>query len=362
MSEQRNRFIPQVAFHPGRTLADKLEEIGMGPKEFAVRTGKPEKTVIAVMKGDSAITPEMAVLFEQVLHIPAHFWINKQGHYDEFVARQAFQEKLDESSTWAQQFPYQKMAELGWVPLEKHLPAKAQALLTFFSFSSYRAWEDYFMQPKLKVSFRISLAHAKAPHAISAWLRKGELQAEQLVVGTYNEKKLLHSLSQLKALMAEHPKDLFAQIQHICADAGVKVVHTPCLPKAPMHGCARWIKDTPLIQLTGRYKRNDIFWFTLFHEIGHIVLHGKKDIFLENLDYEGLDEKKEKEANKFAIKWTFSEKEEQELLDYGVFTLNDIVLWARSLKIHPAIIVGRLRHIGVVPNHYGAELIEAVEF
>jgi addiction module HigA family antidote len=89
MPALQNQYNPQIAFHPGRTLADKLEELGMDPLEFAVRTGKPEKTIIAVLKGASSITPEMAVLFEQVLHISAHFWLNKQRNYDEFLARPA---------------------------------------------------------------------------------------------------------------------------------------------------------------------------------------------------------------------------------------------------------------------------------
>jgi HTH-type transcriptional regulator / antitoxin HigA len=83
-----NQYIPQVAFHPGETLSEKLDELGMGPKEFAVRTGKPEKTIIAIIKGKSSITAEMAVQFEHVLKIPAHFWLNIQRSHDEFVARE----------------------------------------------------------------------------------------------------------------------------------------------------------------------------------------------------------------------------------------------------------------------------------
>lgn len=82
-----NEFYTDIAFHPGETLAEKLEELKMGPKEFAIRTGKPEKTIIAILKGDSSITPEMAVLFESVLKIPANFWIKRQYSFDEYKAR-----------------------------------------------------------------------------------------------------------------------------------------------------------------------------------------------------------------------------------------------------------------------------------
>lgn len=59
----------------------------MSRKEFALRTGKPEKTIIAVLKEESSITPEMAILFENVTKIPAGFWIRKQARYSEYIAR-----------------------------------------------------------------------------------------------------------------------------------------------------------------------------------------------------------------------------------------------------------------------------------
>ena len=104
-----NQYFPQVAFHPGETLSEKLDELGMGPKEFAVRTGKPEKTIIAIIKGKSSITAEMAVQFENVLKIPAHFWLIIQRNYDEFVAREERKTILKESIGWAKLFPITEM-------------------------------------------------------------------------------------------------------------------------------------------------------------------------------------------------------------------------------------------------------------
>src|SRR5690606_21676198 len=151
------------------------------------------------------------------------------------------------------------------------------------------AWEDYYLNQQLKVAFRISLAQTKEPYAISAWLRQGELQATELEANDYSEKKFKEALPQIKSIMATHPDGFFNQLQSICLEAGVKVVHTPCISKAPISGSTRWLNDTPFIQLTGRYNRNDSFWFTFFHEAGHILLHGKKDIFLEKIEYSDKD-------------------------------------------------------------------------
>ena len=121
----------------------------------------------------------------------------------------------------------------------------------------------------------------------------------------------------MKSLCAEQPADFAVALQHLCAKAGVKLVYTPCLPKAPINGSTRWINDVPCIQMTGRHKRNDIFWFTFFHELGHILLHGKKDIFLEDVEYADKQREKEEEADAFSSRILLSQTEENEISGQG---------------------------------------------
>ncbi|HEX6847101.1 MAG TPA: ImmA/IrrE family metallo-endopeptidase, partial [Chitinophagaceae bacterium] len=346
--ETANQYYPQSRPHPGDTLAEKLGEMSMGPKEFALRTGKPEKTITAVLNGESSITSDMAVQFEAVTKIPAHFWINHQKAYDEYIAREKRQAVIEEAVEWARQFPIRDMINKKWLPDTSTIHEKTAALLSFFGFANHIAWDDYYCKQELKVAFRISLANTNEPYAISAWLRKGELQAAELNSKEYTDKKFKETLTEVKSLMADHPNNFFQKLQTLCLDAGVKVVHTPTLPKAPICGCTRWLSDTPLIQLTGRYKRNDSFWFTFFHEAGHILLHGKKDIFLEKVEYLDKDKIKEKEADEFACEWTLTEKEEQEILDAAPLDEEDIRRFAKKFTTLPAIIIGRLQHKGYI--------------
>jgi addiction module HigA family antidote len=311
---KENQYFPQSVPHPGETLEEKLEEMQMGPKEFALRTGKPEKTIIAVLKGESSITPDMAVQFESITRIPAHFWMNHQRGYDEYMARVKRKIVIQDAVAWAKQFPLADMIKKGWLPKVTTIQEKTMELLAFFGFSNHTAWEDYFYNQELKVAFRISLAKTEEPYAISAWLRKGELQAAALKAKEYSDKKFKDALPEIKSILTNHPDGFFPQLQSICLEAGVKVVQTPSINKAPINGATRWLKDTPFIQLTDRYKRNDVFWFTFFHEAGHILLHGKKDIFLEQVTYSDKDPIKEKQADDFAVKWTFSAAKETEIL------------------------------------------------
>ncbi len=359
--EKQNQYFPQSRPHPGSTLEEKLEEIRMGPKEFAFRTGKPEKTITAILKGNSSITPDMAVQFESVLKIPAHFWLNSQRNYDEYIARERRKEIIVKAVEWAKKFPIAQMVKLNWLSILPSKPEMASQLMSFFGVASPKAWEDYYYNQQLKVAFRISLKYTKEPYAISAWLRKGEISAQQVKSNAYTEKSFKDTLPQIKTLMAKHPADFFKQLQALCNNAGVKVIFTPCLQKAPINGATRWLGDMPVIQLTGRHKRNDIFWFSFFHEAGHILLHGKKDIFLEDFEYKEKDLSKEAEADDFAVKWTFSKEEEEELRENFPVTEAKILSYAKKINTHPALIFGRLQHNKDIQYSVGKQFFQAVE-
>lgn len=356
-----SKFIPAVAFHPGVTLAEKLKEIDMSIKEFALRASKPEKTIHAVIKGESSVTSDMAVAFESVTRIPAHFWLNKQRNYDEYQARTRKETMIAEACEWVKCFPYSQMMRLGWIEIAKTPQEKAKALLAFFQMSSVKAWEDYYLNQKLKIAFRISLAHTSDPHSISAWLRQGELQAAEMRAPEYSDAKLKELIPQLKTVMVSQPSDFSSKVRELCTEAGVKLVYTPCLLKAPVGGSTRWINGTPCIQISGRHKRYDIFWFTLFHEIGHILLHGKKDIFLENDCHTEDEQKKEDEANLFSSNILLSKEDEDKIIRNGVYTHEAIREYADRFNTHPSIIVGRLQHHKIIPHSKNSDMLIPVD-
>ncbi len=356
-----NEYYPQEVLHPCETLKEKLEEMGMSQKEFALRTGKPEKTIIAVLKGESSITSEMAVMFENINRIPAHFWLNKQAQFNEYKARLKRKLDVEKAEEWTKSFPYAEMVKNNWVPKTRKLEEKTINLFEYFAVSTDEAWENLYMKSKLKVAAYTSLAHTHEPHAISAWLRHGELQARQIETSDYSKKEFLKVLPQIKGIMVNHPHDFFKQLQELCKTAGVKVFYTPKMPKAPISGSTRWIRDTPVIQLSARYRQNDRFWFTFFHEAGHIILHGKKYISLEGIDFSEADPKKEQQAHDFAEDWTFSKEQEHEVIDAAPLNETDIISFAKKFNTHPAMIIGRLHHKKLVHFSVGRKFIEPID-
>lgn len=350
--------------HPGEDLQEWLDERHMSIKEFAIKSGKPEKTIIAVTKGHSSITPDMAIAFEMVSGVPASYWLNRQRGYDEFEARKKRESVLHIASDWARQFPYSAMTKLGWVPDTRSSTERAQNLLLFFGLTSPEAWENYYLRSTLPTAFRISLKHSHNPAAISAWLRKGESDAGDLHCAEFDKVKLRAALPWFKGLMANPPKDWFIQLQEACLECGVKLVHTPCLPKAPVNGAVRHVGSAALIQISGRQNRYDIFWFTFFHEVGHLLLHGTKDIFIDGDEVGNVGgvADKEREADDFAVRWTLSVEEEEQLMSTVKIEQGYLNRISRKLGTHPSIIVGRMHHTGRLHPSRGRDFLKTLEF
>jgi Zn-dependent peptidase ImmA (M78 family) len=154
-------------------------------------------------------------------------------------------------------------------------------------------------------------------------------------------------------------------IQEICANAGVAVVLLPELKNTGISGCAKWLSDKrALIGMTLRYKRDDQFWFTLFHELGHILLHRNKRSFVvdnaaENLGDRVIDpemQQYEMEASRFAADTLSPPHFLADFLQKRVFTNESIHDFAESVGVGPGIVVGRLQHEGVLQPHQGNAL------
>ncbi|HEY5367742.1 MAG TPA: HigA family addiction module antitoxin [Hanamia sp.] len=339
---------------PGDTILETLEYLKMSQAELAERLGKTASKVSDIIAGKEPITVKTALQLEKVLNINAQFWLNREILYREKLTRIEQEEALEECKGWLKQHPIKELRENGYLKFEKSDLKMVDDLLQFYGVASYAQWETLYVQEYAKTSFRKSLAHQTALTSMTVWLRIGELVMRKIDLVAYNKEKFKAILYEIKNLVIDFPEDYATQLQEYCAKAGVALVYTISLPKAPISGATRWIGGNPLIQLTDRYKTNDHFWFTFFHEVGHVLLHGKKEIFIEDFEGYEADEEKEIEANEFAGKWLLPNDFLEDLPDR--ITENEVRKIALKYKTHPAIVVGRLQNLGKVPHSFGSDL------
>lgn len=344
-----NKYNPDIVSHPGLTLAQKLEELGMSQKDFAIRTGRPEKTISNIIRGKSAITKETAIQFENVLNIPARFWLQRQYYYDDYVARLNEEIFLLKNISWISNFPLKKMREHSLIPNIQNKSKIIKELLTFFRVASPNDWEETWKQFLANAYFRKSNIFSSNLGSISVWLRFGEIIAENnRNINKYDENTFKKYLLRIRDLITSNSDNVCEIIKTYFSEAGVNFVLTPQFPKAPISGVSRWYADNPLIQMSLRYKTDDHFWFTLFHESAHILLHGKKQIFIE-LDKNKSNHANEIQADKFAAEFLIPLKKLNKYLDNYDINDESIVKFANSINITPSIVVGRLQHDKVIP-------------
>ena len=280
---------------PGAFLEEKIQEMGIDVNDFAARIGYTPKTVNEILKGKCCITIEVAHSLDYATGIPVSFWLNAQKGYEEELMRLQVKEAVKNQAGWRKFFPISELNPRTWI-------------------KDFNNKEDG-VSPILKFA--------------SVWMRRGEILADEIKMEKQNDKKVRSAIKKAMPQFVELAKNDVAawedlrrkkalpkpkvgedfiddgmhKLQELGAKLGIKVLYAQNFKSAPIHGMARWYKDIPVIQLHDRFKDRNAFWFTFFHELSHIVLHGKKDIFIKNVYYGNKNQQKDDEANAFAQKY-----------------------------------------------------------
>lgn len=347
--------------HPGETVLEYLDFNGWSQRDLARRTDLTPKTISEICNGKGPITPPTALAFEKVFQRPAHFWLNLQRQFDEAEARRRELAKTSQWTEWAANFPLKEMKRLKFFVVEG--PSDAAMLLNFFGVSSPESWNAVWKASA--VAYRQTRKFKTRQETVAAWVREAELVARELEVVEFNEQRLRSSLNELRQLTRKRADEIMEPIQQICAAAGIAVVLVPELPNTAISGCARWLTDKKaLVGLTLRYKTDDQLWFTLFHEIGHILLHRNKRSFVvdnaaEDLSDQVIDpemQQFETEASRFAADTLIPPRALTDFIRQEAFTNDSIHDFAESVGVGPGIVVGRLQHEGLLAPHQGNSL------
>jgi addiction module HigA family antidote len=344
-SQSRNQYQPDTVTPPGFYIQEKLEELGMTQTDLAGRIGRTKKTVNEIVTGKAPIEPETALQLERALGIPARFWNSAERHYRDYIVRQAERERLERQVQRLKSFPVKAMCKLGWLPKRTDQLEALADLLNFFGAATFEALDQ--IDRQTCAAFRQSAVHRVDSGAVLAWLRKGELDARAIACQAFDKDQFRSRLSQIRSLSLRPIAEAVPEAVRLCAATGVAVVFVPELPGTRTWGATRWLTpEKALIQLSARGKTDDQLWFTFFHEAGHILLHPKKDIFIE---LEDTVDSREDEANRFAADWLIPPNTWQLALRLRLKSAAEIVSFAREYQVAPGILVGRMQREKLIP-------------
>jgi HTH-type transcriptional regulator / antitoxin HigA len=333
-------FQPNWASPPGETIAAILKARAIPLHQFCALIGLGEQQTLGLLHGRHPIDPKLAIRISASVGSTPRFWIERERRFQSNLkALEACRPALEQ---WFRAFPIAKMREMGWIP---RMGAKTDApfeLLDFFGVSTIEQWKETYVSCLDRAKFRTSETFENSVPATTAWLRRGELVADEMSCQKWSRKTFHRCLIGLKPLSMEpDPRIFVPKLQMECARHGVAVVVERCPAGCVASGATLILESgRRLLLLSARFLSDDHFWFSFFHEAGHLVLHG------EELNIEGagaVSPAREAEANEFAQRIILDPGGEESLESVPINKFA-IARLARRCNVSKGLIVGQLQN------------------
>lgn len=336
-------FEPDWAVPPGATIAAILSARSLSRESFADALGESVEAVQRLLLGLEAVDSDLADRLSRCLGSSKAFWVAREAQYRADSERIREREAAASREIWVKQFPVREMAALGWIGDFRSSTEAAIECLKLFGVPNVAAWHGRYGGAVASAAFRMSASAKTNPGAVIAWLRWAELVAQRSPCDHWSPEEFRIRLQTARRLTwQKDPATFLPTLRRLCAEAGVAVVVARTPKGCPASGATRFLSPSKaMMVLSFRYRSDDQFWFTFFHEAAHLLLHSPDALFLEDESEATSDE--EREANKFAETTLVPPDRTAEFQELRPGK-DSILRFARSVGVAPGLIVGQLQH------------------
>lgn len=332
----------RVAFHPGYYIKETIEESGLTQEDFAKRLGTTPKNLSLLVRGEQNLSFEIALKLSKMLGTSVEYWMNLQSAYDTVLAELASVSELQAEIEVVKNLGYAYFRDSFGLPaLPRQLEEQVKVLRRFLGVSSL----CYLKNRDLAVSFRGArdgLSEANIEKA-NAMVQIAVNQASAVEAPAYNKKRFEAAVQEALTLTSEHEYFLDS-IYDSFLQAGVILEILPNLEGSKINGATKKLSSNVLLMVNDRGRYADTFWFTLLHEIGH-VMNGDF-----GASFSSDKGKKEDAADKYAQDALIDPIAYEEFCERACdnFTPQVVVKFAQEIGRDPGIVVGRLQNDGKV--------------
>lgn len=322
-----------IAIPPGATIKEQLLDRCMNQKEFACRMEMSEKHISKLINGEVQLTMETAIKLEMVLGLPAQFWCNLETIYREKLIKVVEENTMDIDIQIAKKIPYKEMEKNGWIETSSNWYERVIVLRKYFEVVKLELLEKSLLPI---ISCRKLSISEKSDFALMAWAQKAKIEARDVEVKSININKLKTHLSELRKMTMDDPNDFCPILIERLADCGIATVFLPHIGGSFLHGATFLDNKKIVLGLTVRGKDADKFWFSLFHEIAHIIYgHVTEFKITSNED--------ERDADEFAKNTLIPYEQYQIFVNNNNFNKDALIEFAKDVGIDVGILVGRLQ-------------------
>ena len=317
---------------PIEAIKFRMEQQGLSRKDIEPYIGSRSK-VSEVLNGKRPLSLNMIRALSENLGIPAKVLLQETN---------TTIPQEDNIINW-RKFPIREIVKLNWLPNFKGTLKEAVG-------NAEKLLRD-FLRPlglnKLSPALYRKKVHRNSkmnPYALMLWRARVLNLIQNLTLpATYKPRSVTMSFIR-EVIKLSHSDEGPKLAKEFLNKSGIYLIIVPHLKSTLLDGAAMLLPDgTPIIALTLRHDRIDHFWFCLCHELAHISLHfnnDENDCFFDDLDVEG--DSLEKEADRLARDSLIPPEEWQKIANNP--TKNSIFYLANKLRIHPAIVAGRIRY------------------
>lgn len=352
---------PFKPIKPGDLLQEELDVRGWSQADLAAILQRPVQAINEIITGKKSITVETALGLATALGTSPEYWMNLESAYRLDLATQGAQEgREDPVARRARLYHFAPVAEMlkrNWVNVKnnKDLDEVEKGLCNFYQVDSLS------MVHQPLCAARKTQQDEELTSAQRAWVHMVKVQSEGRPFKPYSQKGLKKTAKLLVHQSVN--EEQIREIPKILDELGVSLIFVEAFPRTKIDGIAFWHNDVPIIGLSLRLKRIDYFFFTLLHEIAHILNEDAKEAKLD-LNILDVDEEtdREKRANYDARESLIpSDKLDLFLAKNPRLSKIAILSFAQKLNIHPAVLVGRLHFEGVLPYTHHRQMLGDVK-
>lgn len=294
-----------IAFHPGYYVKEMLEYEGMSQDELAKRLQTSGKNVSDLINGKANLSDEMAMNLSIVFGTSVSLWLNLNQKYIEKKLEIEKMMQADAECELVKDIDYNFWESLGVVASVTKKVDKVKELQKYFRISSL----EILKRRDFLIQYKTEDETDKSVHIMNsnAWVQTAINMGMQKEVQNFNKKKLEEVLPQIQKMTSRKPQEACAELDKILSDSGVALVLLPNLKKCKVKGAVKWLgKEKVILALNNCKQNEESFWFSLFHELGHIMQQRIKILMISDENYtvenDELMQRLETEADAFAKK------------------------------------------------------------
>lgn len=322
-----------IATPPGVVIKEQIKSRGIKQSELAQRMDFSEKHISKLINGEVRLKPETAERLEMVLGIPAAFWNKLELIYREKLIKVNNENNLQDEIKLLSSYPYKQLEKLNII---KKAESKEQAVINLRKFFEVSRLDIVTEKNIMPIACRRLSITDKGTKALLVLAQYAKLQSRNEEIKSFSCDKLRKVIPEIRKLAKHRSYDFFDNLKQLLADCGVALIQLPNITGSYLHGISFYDKNKVVLGISLRGKYADKFWFSLFHEIAHIL---QGHIYNEN----GTSTDDEKEADVIAANIMIPKQSIENFYRNGDFSPAAIRLFADKVNTDEGIVVGRLQ-------------------